>query len=182
MFLFFHSCDVEHTSTSNVNLWERQTSLPTTELLLQRRYFPLKSVSQSSWQVLLCTVGLDESGSRLKILFDSTSEQILQKKKMTHYDVLVLNSSFYSWSKSDGSFLDLGSSKKIHQEPVQPWMGLLNKQKGTLTVCGGWVCLISILKILLLLGTVSELDIFPLHNDSTYKVIVSMYLKFLFCY
>ena len=57
---------------------------------------------------------------------------------MTHYDVLVLNSSFYSWSKSDGIFLDLGSSKKIHQEPVQPWMGLLNKQKGTLTVCGGW--------------------------------------------
>ena len=39
--------------------------------------------------------------------------------------------------------------------------------------------LISILKILLLLGTVSELDIFPLHNDSTYKVIVSMYFKFL---
>lgn len=58
---------------------------------------------------------------------------------MAHYDFLVLNSPFYSWSKSDGGFLDLESLKKIHQEPVQPWMGVLNKQKSRFTVCGGCV-------------------------------------------
>lgn len=37
--------------------------------------------------------------------------------------------------------------------------------------------LTSILKILLLFCTVSEVDIFPIHNDSTYKVTVSMCFK-----
>lgn len=77
---------------------------------LQLRCFPLKSVSQSSWQVLSGTAGLDDSGARLEILFDSTSKQVLQKKRGHTMISWCSNSSFYSWStKSDGSFLDSGA-------------------------------------------------------------------------
>lgn len=151
-------------------------SLPTTELLLQLRCFPLKSVSQSSWQVLLCTAGLDDSGARLEI-FDSTSKQVLQKKR---WHTMI---SWYWTHLSTNGLLKVMVAFQT-QEPVQPWMGVLNKRARSRFVEDGCVYsnLISVLKTLLLLGTVSELGIFPLHNDSTYKVTVSMYLKFLFCY
>lgn len=47
------------------------------QLLLQLRSFSLKSVSQSCWQVLMCTAGLDDSGVGLEILFVRISNHIL---------------------------------------------------------------------------------------------------------
>ena len=46
------------------------------QLLLQLTCCPVKSMSQSSQQVLMCTGGLHESSIRLEILFISTPKRI----------------------------------------------------------------------------------------------------------
>lgn len=52
--------------------------------------------------------------------------------------------------------------------------------KGMCTICGKWVCLSKFnlnFENTAIILQFSELDIFPLHNNSTYKVVVRMYFK-----
>lgn len=126
--------------------WQLAGKLDHHYLALQLRsatqMLPIKVVSKSSWQVLVCTVGL-VCDWKLSLVCDwkyLLGHLNIPSRKKDRILCAALKT-FYSWSKNGGSFLDLEYLREIHQKPAQPWVGVLNKWNGMIAVCGKWVLL-----------------------------------------
>lgn len=105
--------------------------------VLQLRCFPLKSCQSQVGKFQCAWLGWMSLVCDWKYLLGHLNIPSRKKDRI----LCAALKTFYSWSKNGGSFLDLEYLREIHQEPAQPWVGVLNKWNSMIAVCGKWVLL-----------------------------------------